>query len=191
MKQYKHERLIPLSKTVEGHLSFSESKMSFDLVRNLLAGGASATLKCVLTKNEKELFIKFYQEQQRLNRLAEIKFLRSYLTEQKATIKRFAAFIKKRDAKELKEYGRLPMSMDFGVRKTIPSAAACKVTNDPMDLYSKIDKLDRMISNCRSIINSYEMADFNRHESTIKRKAKDQAELSAYFRKKNKLSKVA
>lgn len=163
MKKYKHVQLVPVNKTVEGHSSFSETSMNFKILNSIVFG--STTVKSKLNKEQKELFLLFQQEQQRLNRIAEKQFLRKYLLEQRNIANELASYIRKRNAKELKTFGRIPIMISVVKDKKHYLGAPVsefKITNDVKDLRSKINTLDRRIARLRSDINSYEMEDYQR-----------------------------
>ena len=162
----KETRLVPLNENVEGWLSFSQSKMYADILR-LHSTNFSQPGKTKLTKAQRELFVCFQQEQQRLNRLSEIKYLRKYLLDQRATVNTLASYIKKRDAIEIKNYGELPISITSTNSSHFYSGASIskfKATNDLKDLRKKVGLLDKLLRDLRSIVTKYEFEDFRRKD---------------------------
>jgi hypothetical protein len=133
---------------------------------NVLAVGKKV-VKSKLTKNQKELFLVFQQEQQRLNQIVQRQFLRKYLLEQRTAVNKMASYIKKRDRNELKTYGRLPIMISIKTNEKYYSGAPIskfKITNNVKDLHLKIRKLDAAIDHLRGVLGYYEMEDHKRWE---------------------------
>jgi len=99
MKNYKYHQLMPNTPVEYGYDLFE--------VLNLTTRKSIVSTKSVLNKNEKELFQKFCMEQQRVTRLTEMNFLKPRIIEQRILVNKMAAFVKKRDAKELRTFGKL------------------------------------------------------------------------------------
>ena len=158
-----HGRILPLNEMVEGHLSFSESFMSFEMVRSIITGN-SKNQKSKLPKSQRELFNAFYEEQQRLYRLAEINYLKKYLKEQRNQVNKIASYLKKRNSEELKTYGSLPVMISSIKEKQLNGAPTnkFKITNNIKDMKKKVVLLDDLLSSLRTFINYYEMEDYKR-----------------------------
>ena len=162
----KETRLVPLNENVEGLLSDSQAKMNADILK-LFSTGFSQPGKSKLTKAQKELFACFQQEQQRINGLLEIQYLRKYLSDQRVTANTMAKYIKKRDAIEIKNYGELPISITSTNSVHFYSGASIskfKTTNDLKDLRKKVGLLDKLLRDLRSIVTKYEIEDFKRKD---------------------------
>lgn len=158
--------LVPRNEKVEGWLSGSQAKMNTDILK-LHSTGFSQASRSKITRAQKELFAAFQQEQQRLNMLAEIKYLRKYLLDQRNTINAMASYIKKRDAKEINNYGKVPFKLEIDKSKLFYTGAPTskfKITHNLDDLRKKVAILDKMLIDFRSIIQDYAMVDWKRKD---------------------------
>ncbi len=185
----KSTRLVPLNKKVEGYLSDSQTKMSFEVL-TLFSTGESKLQRSKLTKVQKELFAAFCQEQHRLNQIAEVRYLKKYLSEQRTTANKNASYLRKRNAIEIKTYGKLPIMISVVSDKKCFSGAPVnkfRITNNINDLRSKVNVLDRLLRDIRDFIGKYEMEDWKREDR--KNGGGFDARMSKMIRKK--LRKVA
>jgi len=162
MKKYKGVRLVPFNEKVEGGIYGATTTKRYLEILALRNTGSKSEVKNKLTKKQRDLFLLFMQEQQRLNKNAEVEYLKKYLADQRIAANKMAAYLKKRDAYEIKTYAKIPIFEDTKKYYSGAPISKFKITNDINDLRTKVNKLDETLFRLRHCIDEYEREDYLR-----------------------------
>ena len=164
------KRTIARNEQLEGRgAHFGQISMQRDL--NLLILFATDTVKITskLTKGEKELFISFREEQQRINKDIAVRYLRDYLRQQRKMANQMASYLREREKEDRNRkledpFWRIPYRI---VDIKPVSTSQFQITYDIIDLNKKISLLDVRLLNLRDKITEYEILDYERKNGTL------------------------